>query len=231
MQPDDEGDNISRLNPTYCELTAIYWMWRNLPPAVGKGLVHYRRAFGPSLPRREIWRRRFHRLMGHPVVPSVKASPEEFLRATEAGARLASRLVAKGYIVVAEPIRLPLTIGESFSSIGPEFLELLRGAITATAPRFSSYLEATLADNLLHYGNISAMPGHVFDSYCRFLFPTLEEVERQMNRHVADGRWSSEKIRRKTGYLAELLTDTFLRHAADHGHHAVELPVYRLIDK
>ena len=49
-QPDNEGDNISADNPRYCELTALYWAWKNLPPAQAGGpsylgLAHYRRHF------------------------------------------------------------------------------------------------------------------------------------------------------------------------------------------
>ena len=41
---DDEGDNISDKNDSYCELTGMYYGWKNLS-ADYIGLVHYRRYF------------------------------------------------------------------------------------------------------------------------------------------------------------------------------------------
>lgn len=41
---DDQGENISAKNPSYCELTGIYYAYKNIDPDI-MGFVHYRRLF------------------------------------------------------------------------------------------------------------------------------------------------------------------------------------------
>ena len=74
MQGDDTGDNISQKNPQYCEMTAHYWIWKNVHDTEYVGVCHYRRFFGIDITGKEslenmlqhtfVWQHVLYHLLG-----------------------------------------------------------------------------------------------------------------------------------------------------------------------
>src|SRR6056297_1131656 len=101
MIGDDTGDSISEHNPAYCELTALWWAWKNDAGSTHVGLMHYRRLldfadlhegdaaelFLPEfriadyLERTEAW------LAANPGVDAVIPKPHEMARSVRSNYR------------------------------------------------------------------------------------------------------------------------------------------------
>lgn len=188
---DDEGDNISSENPYYCELTALYWGWKNSDAEI-KGLCHYRRYFSDI---REP-------LMSYYKYSSEKNISRHILKSRE----IAKDLEDGNEIMLTVPYSpYPLTAKLDLLKYCRQ--EDAETAISCIGEMYPDYLDTALelfdARNL-SYCNMMIAKKEVYDAYCTWLFPLLFKMEEEMLRKEG-------KIRdRVFGYLAEFLLNVYV---------------------
>ena len=189
---DDVGDNISGKNRSYCELTAQYWAWKNVE-ADYYGFFHYRRYLYPS----NNTRRPYH-IEREPTVGKLDklgyGAFEELIREYSIIAPVGENM----YVPVREHYaNAPFHHGKD--------LESVEQIICERHPEMTGALEAHLSDTVCYFGNIYIMRKDIFRDYCAWLFPILDEFDRQ-----TDMSEYSPQERRVDGYLAERLFGVYL---------------------
>lgn len=150
-QGDDAGENISERNGIYCEMTALYWAWKNLN-ADAVGLCHYRRYFrepGKNAPLQE---ETLNGLLAEtPVILPKK----------------------RHYVIETGE-------SQFVHAHGQYSLDMLRGVVgdlhAAYLPAFESSMKKTYG----HRFNMLVMRRKELDAYCAWLFDILFETEKRL---------------------------------------------------
>jgi len=196
IQTDNEGVNISAKNPYYCELTAIYWAWKNLKNVDMIGLCHYRRYFD------------FHKQC-RPFFPKTNFSSAEFPLLDLSIDAPTLQEVQRGKVVVAKAEQMEQTLKQNYCEwhMGDDY-RTLESIIMQTQPSeirrvFQSVFER---GNILHPYNMFLMLWEDFDMYCSWLFPILAQVERAID--ISSYTAYQKRI---YGFMAERLFNVWLR--------------------
>lgn len=186
---DNTGMNISQKNPTYCELTAHYWLWKNSDAQV-KGLMHYRRILGS---------------------PGVRAIPFESMDTRRAKAltsedvdELLSQydiILPKAHNYVSE------TALEHYEKnhITGYCFDIIHKYMKENEVEYLSVFEDVLQRKSSHLFNMFVSRATTFDAYSAWLFPILEYIEER-----TDVSTYSAYEQRVYGYLSELLLDVWI---------------------
>lgn len=153
-QRDDEGENISSLNPYYCELTALYWAWKNLK-ADYIGLCHYRRYFG--------------RVALHCSLEKKRSN-------------ILSRLDYENLLQQADVIvpkkrnyYIETAYGQYAHAHSASDLEDIKGIIARRCPAYMPAWEKVMGSRRVHIYNMFVMSRRNFCDYCEWLFPIIDE--------------------------------------------------------
>lgn len=213
MFGDNTGENISNKNASYCELTGMYWAWKNLKSVDYIGLCHYRRYFDFN-----------HQ--GSRVFPSTTINVNHFDMLNLAVSKEAEDWLIKGGCIIAKPVHLHTSLYLQYCEghYSSDF-KVLGDVIRDTLPPeymegFWSYL---VGSNIFSPYNMFVMSWNQFDAYCNWLFPLLEEVENRL-----DISHYSPFQKRVYGYLAERLLNLYIR---TNKMKTMELPILKIADE
>lgn len=187
FQKDNEGDNISALNGSYCELTALYWMWKNCD-ADWKGLVHYRRFFETSDSERAKSQNRMDRV----------ASEDDFLTLIDAGAQAILPKKRNYYIE---------SVYSHYShTFDAAHFDAAHDVLSERCPEYVPAWDELMLGKTAWLYNMFVMSAENVDAYCRWLFPLLLELEERI-----DSSELSAFHARWVGRVAERLFNCWLQ--------------------
>ncbi len=207
---DDSGDNISIKNDSYCELTGMYWAWKNLKDIDYIGFCHYRRYFDFN-----------HIGRKHYPLTTIKTDLFEELNldiSTEA-----EKWLEKGGCILAKANHQHASLFTHYcEGHYSTDIKIVGDIIRDTLPQkyFQAFTDSLIRSNKFSPYNMFIMNWNTFDKYCNWLFNLLEKVEKQI-----DTRNYPPYQKRVFGYLAERMLNLYV-----HAEHLkiLQIPILKI---
>lgn len=200
---DDMDENISEKNPGFCELTGLYWAWKNLRDADVIGLVHYRRYFTA---KSVVYRH------GHEPLRSVLTEGE-----------LAALLLQYDILV---PRKRVYGIETLYSHYGHTLdgyqLDAAMEIVRQDYSEYADYLEQAFRRRWGYMFNMMILRRTELDEYCKWLFDVLFQLEQRLTEEGYLERLSAFE-RRLFGRVSEILFNAWVEKKRDEGRRVGEV--------
>lgn len=182
---DNSGENISEKNLNYCELTALFWLWKNTE-ATYKGLSHYRRHFSNKNNVSLLSTGNFDDILGSEELNKLLEHTDIILPKK------------RNYYIE--------TIGSHYTHTHFENdLLVTEKVIKELFPDYLFAYNEVLERKSAHMFNMFIMKDKYFNEYCEWLFTILFEIEAQL-----DISSYSAFHQRVFGRVSEILLDVWI---------------------
>lgn len=186
FQCDNTGDNISEKNGSYCELTALYWAWKNLRDVEYIGLCHYRRYFN-----------------FRSKSCAVKNVSRDCIHSFN-GLEINAECLKPGEVILQSFNYLPYSVKCDFqNTVLAQDIYILYKIILKYSPDYSGVLEKYLTGNRRSGFNMFIMDRARFSEYCDWLFMILGKLENSVR---LTGYTSYKRL---FGYMGEILLPVY----------------------
>lgn len=210
MIGDDTGDNISKDNPKYNELSAQYWAWKNYDKLGNPdyiGFMHYRRHFLFNNEKVRPLERWLPNSSWY-LFESVDDEYKEYLNDEDI------KNTVKGYDCIIPHIYdytnyFHKNLVEDFKNLLDQKIEHFHLMIDTVKKLFPDYAET--AEDIRnghekYIANMFIMKKEMFNEYCNFLFSIESEIDKKVN-----SKYFSENESRFLGFLGEILLTIFIK--------------------
>lgn len=195
MLSDDKGENISNKNPNYCELTAMYNIWKNNIKSDYVGFCHYRRHFA------------FNKINNKSALFTEKnINKSVFDKYGYNNNEFITDLISKYDVILPKKVNLErFTVEQQYKFYHPEKeWDALIETINELYPQYSKTATELYSQNEIHLYNIFIMKWDLFEEYMEFLFNILFNVEKKIE-------ISTDPFHKRVfGFLGERLTALFV---------------------
>lgn len=182
---DNTGDNISIKNPYFCELTGLYWAWKNLQNDY-IGLVHYRRYFSESKHIPKTTDEKFNVILNKKQVNEL-LNNNDIILPKKRNYYIENLYSHYEHTMYVEPLN---EVQKIIAEKSPEYLEEFEKLHTRTSA---------------HMFNMFIMKKKLLNEYCTWLFDILFELEKRIDISKYDNFHS-----RFFGRVSELLLDVWI---------------------
>ena len=238
MQKDDrlnenECENISKYNNIYCEMTAMFWAWKNIRKIYKDieyvGLCHYRRYFFVENNRvkeyvkyylkkvKNIVRVIINKANGFTIYdPQYNISSLNEQKLIDSNKRILQEI--SGFDIIAtHPCKIiNSTVGDFFNVIGRVYMDLMTEIIDSEFPTYKNSYHQVISGSKLYAGNMIILKTELLDEYCFFVFGVLDKhISYTKERGICINPETEGTYSRVSGYLAEILTCTYINYHKD----------------
>ena len=189
---DNEGDSIPQKNPFFCELTALYWIWKNTSDEF-VGLDHYRRF---------LW-------LNNPQYNYIIKDVHDIDKIHDMISFKDIHTVLEGVdIILPQKWILGETVEKQYASANRKIdFDNTKQVIAELYPEYLQSFEKVAQGYQLYPCNMFLTRRECFDNYAKWLFTILFEVEKRTQIPYED-----TYQRRIFGFLSERLFNVYLLH-------------------
>lgn len=150
---DNTGENISDKNSSYNEMTATYWVWKNIKDENIVGIVHYRRYFTKGNANKILKKKEIERLLyGNDIIVSPHSVHSVPMK---------NMLIKSGIVTESQ-------------------YKLLRDTIKEIEPDAIEAFDSFMAGKVRRSYNMLICRKDLFDDYCRYMFSILMRYEEKL---------------------------------------------------